>query len=459
MPKLLSNHLIIPFLLMLLACPREGFSKNIVEKQPLAQPAKLQALTPKLDESNKIQLHAEETHNLDISMQNLSGWNQLYSAGRTLFAQGDYRRALNAFRAAYSHSDDDGQSDTRDKATLQAIELTKRSLTRDSLLGYKLTASKGGSKVVEKVFRPSLAWLAGIKDGDRILSERQVNNQIQLTVSRNGRTYSVSMQAPVSLRAGTDPLLARHARADNGGSSLSGRITNPSVLQAHEKDLSKWDVAILIDCSGSMSSNITTSSGQMSKWQWCVASSNQLLTDCGKYFPNGITIVPFHSQYAVLDNVRVSEINRVYEALSPSGGTEMASPLGFVLMRHFQAAKRPLVVAVLTDGMPNDVDAVRSVIADAAARTTGDKQVAVTFLQVGNDGGTETLRSLDDEMVNAGAARDIVDSHYFDEIQQIGIKGGLVASMMEREAEGRAATAPPLPHAQSPTKKPPSTQH
>lgn len=160
MPKLLSNHLIIPFLLMLLACPREGFSKNIVEKQPLAQPAKLQALTPKLDESNKIQLHAEETHNLDISMQNLSGWNQLYSAGRTLFAQGDYRRALNAFRAAYSHSDDDGQNDTRDKATLQAIELTKRSLTRDSLLGYKLTTSKGGAKVVEKCFvRLCPGWL------------------------------------------------------------------------------------------------------------------------------------------------------------------------------------------------------------------------------------------------------------------------------------------------------------
>ncbi|MFN8654975.1 MAG: hypothetical protein U0105_01450 [Candidatus Obscuribacterales bacterium] len=131
-----------------------------MEKQPLAQPAKLQALTPKLDESNKIQLHAEETHNLDISMQNLSGWNQLYSAGRTLFAQGDYRRALNAFRAAYSHSDDDGQSDTRDKATLQAIELTKRSLTRDSLLGYKLTTSKGGAKVVEKCFvRLCPGWL------------------------------------------------------------------------------------------------------------------------------------------------------------------------------------------------------------------------------------------------------------------------------------------------------------
>lgn len=436
--------------------PPAGLAKNIVEKQTLAQPAKLQALTPKVDESNKIQLHAEESHNLDISMQNLSGWNQLYNAGRTLFAQGDYRRALNAFRAAYSHSDDDGQSDTRDRATLQAIELTKKSLTRDSLLGYKLSAAKGGGKVVDKVFRPSLAWLAGIKDGDKILSERQVNNQIQLTVSRFGKTYSVSMQAPISLQARVDPLLARHARADENPTALSGRIVNPAVLQAHEKDLSKWDVAILIDCSGSMGSSISTASGQMSKWQWCVASSNQLLTDCGKYFPNGITIVPFHSQYAVLDNVRVSEINRVYEALSPSGGTEMASPLGFVLLRHFQAAKRPLVVAVLTDGMPNDVDAVRSVIADAAARTTGDKQVAVTFLQVGSDGGTETLRSLDDDLINAGAARDIVDSHYFDELQQIGIKGGLVAAMMEREAEGTAtaSNAPQLPTAHAPAKRP-----
>jgi hypothetical protein len=419
-----------------------GWAKNIVEKETIKSPTKLQALTPKMDESEQIKLQVEETRNLDISMQNLSGWNQLYNAGRTLFAQGDYRRALNAFRAAYSHSADDGRSVVRDKATRDAIEMTRHNLSQEALLGYKLTASANGTKTVSKVFRPSLAWLAGIKDGDKILSQKTVGNRIELAISRNGKRYAVSLKAPV-VKMGIDPLVRQTPLADT--TSLSGRVTNPMVLQVNEKELIKWDCIILIDCSGSMSSTVNTSNGHMSKWDWCVASSRQLLADSGKYFPNGITVVPFHHKYAVLDRVNVTDVNRIYEALRPMGGTEMASPLGYVLQRRFGSTTKPVVVAVLTDGMPGDIDDVRTVIADAAARTSGDKQVAITFLQVGDDGGTEILRTLDDDLVAAGASCDIVDSRYFDELQQLGIKGGLVAAIMEREAEGRAVVPPASP--------------
>ena len=439
MPKHIFIHLIIPVVIS--GCLQPCHAKNIIEKQKLAEPAKLQALTPKLDESGQMQLRVEETRNLDIAMQTPSGWNQLYNAGRTMFADGDFRRALNAFRAAYIHASDDGDSAVRDKATRDAIELTRRSMTHDALVGMKTKAGSGGGKTVTKVFRPSLAWLAGIKDGDKILSQRIAGNRLEMQISRNGKQYAVSLKNPV-LQNGLDPLLRKQVAKSDDTKPNAGRIMNPLVLKVSEKQLINWDCIVLIDCSGSMSSPISTKAGKMTKWEWCIASSKQLLSDNAQYFPRGITIVPFHSQYSVLDHVKVTDVNRIYEALRPSGGTELASPLGYVLQRHFQTSRRPIVVAVLTDGMPNDVDAVRTVIADAAARTTGDKQVAVTFLQVGDDGGTEVLRMLDDDLLAAGASRDIVDSRYFDEVETIGIKGGLVAAIMEREAESAAAPSP-----------------
>jgi hypothetical protein len=89
---------------------------------------------------------------------------------------------------------------------------------------------------------------------------------------------------------------------------------------------------------------------------------------------------------------------------------------------------------VVTDGAPDDEKAVMRAIIKAAKRVTTANELAVTFIQVGNDPGARRfLLILDQEMVRAGAPHDIVSTVTLDEAEGIGLTEVLLSALVQGE--------------------------
>ncbi|HMP51788.1 MAG TPA: hypothetical protein PKD05_09555, partial [Candidatus Melainabacteria bacterium] len=121
--------------------------------------------------------------------------------------------------------------------------------------------------------------------------------------------------------------------------------------------------------------------------------------------------------------------------------TDIAKPLAYVLDDYFERRARggakPLAIAVLTDGQ-DSFARIRDVVIDATMKMNNSREVKITFLSVGSvTHGSPTLKALDDDLVDAGAAYDIVDTRYFPEILKYGLKDMVVASLIEAQAEGK----------------------
>jgi hypothetical protein len=71
----------------------------------------------------------------------------------------------------------------------------------------------------------------------------------------------------------------------------------------------------------------------------------------------------------------------------------------------------PMTLLVITDGQPDDKASVAQTLIKATKRMSADEQLAISFVQVGDDpGATSFLTFLDDELVHMGAKFDIVDT-------------------------------------------------
>ena len=85
---------------------------------------------------------------------------------------------------------------------------------------------------------------------------------------------------------------------------------------------------------------------------------------------------------------------------------------------------------VFTDGEPTDRKAVEKVIVDAANKIDADEELAVTFIQVGDDADArDFLQYLDNDLEKAGAKFDIVDTRNEAEMENMTMADILVAAV------------------------------
>ena len=394
-----------------------------------AKPVVLKSMEAKLDtsderpktESQRLNARIEELRNLDI-VDPKSDWNRAYSIGRQAYMDGDFRRAFNAFQLALMRMDKVAPDDPRVAMTQSAIkQIGANSETPSARAGYKATGNK-----VQTVFPGSLAWLAGVRAGDGILSTRASGSLINLTVTRNGKSHVVTLHdlTVADAEQETRPKLKSHAEKDEASLTkmqpsmdrdrpLKGHVLDIQLLAQNENLLDNHDLVILIDKSGSMREDATPG---VSKWEWCKNNTLNLLETSGKHFDNKITIIPFDTRFQVFDNADLSKVGAVYQEFSPMGGTRPDGALAFELDEYFARRQKnritkPLIVAVLTDGLPNDPDALRDVIFDATMRMQKPDEVCITFLQIGESfSGSRILTALDDYLVDAGARYDMPDA-------------------------------------------------
>jgi uncharacterized protein with von Willebrand factor type A (vWA) domain len=187
-------------------------------------------------------------------------------------------------------------------------------------------------------------------------------------------------------------------------------------------DLKNLDIEFLVDKSGSMSTRDCP--GGKSRWDYGQETTLALASLAEKHDPDGITVVPFATQYKVHEGVTSAKVTQVFQEHYPMGGTNTAGVLKARLDAHFaRGGAKPTLILVLTDGAPDDQNSVADVIVAATKRMSRDEELAINFIQIGQDAeASKFLAFLDDNLVARGAKFDIVDTVKIADVENFSIE-------------------------------------
>lgn len=233
------------------------------------------------------------------------------------------------------------------------------------------------------------------------------------------------------------------------------RVLNAGISDADWPRLSSHDVVLIIDKSYSMAKTDCLpvpadtqvdssyfqdqSTAPVSRWQWCHDQTRDLTEKTQGSMPAGITIVLFSGDCEVFNNVNASTIETIFSNYTPKGATNTTAALKSQLDQYFERRGRlgpdtkPLLIAVITDGCPDEPFKLRRAIIDATLHMTKTDEISITFLQVGDDsGGSRLLKELDSSLVAQKAKFDIVDVTPFAEMRRIGLAHALLNEVAKR---------------------------
>jgi hypothetical protein len=88
---------------------------------------------------------------------------------------------------------------------------------------------------------------------------------------------------------------------------------------------------------------------------------------------------------------------------------------------------KPLAIAIITDGMPDNPRSLRDLIVEATHAMRNPHEITITFLQIGTEReGYELLHDLDQNLLHEGAKYDIVSSKPFPDVVRDGLARSLV---------------------------------
>ena len=215
--------------------------------------------------------------------------------------------------------------------------------------------------------------------------------------------------------------------------------------------IANYDVIVFIDSSRSMSRSLSPETrwtekpryelpegiapGQ-SKWQWCAEQTENLskqLEDNFKNHPDDhLKVVMFSDKSTEYKDVDLRSVPTFFANNHPYGNTNANAALRAQLHEYFakrdtnKDSVRPLLVAFITDGAPDDPFALRQTIIDATKKMQNPDEIAITFLQVGIDPSAgKYLRELDCGL-GSSAKYDIVTTKSFSQLNQTGLAVALL---------------------------------
>lgn len=181
------------------------------------------------------------------------------------------------------------------------------------------------------------------------------------------------------------------------------------------------DYTLILDKSGSMATRDQRQN--RSRWDECQESVLALTAKCDQLDPDGITLYLFSSRFKCYEGVTSQKIDGIFMENDPMGGTNLTAVLQDAVNRYFQRKSAGQTkpngetILVVTDGEPDDRRSVMEVIIDATRRMDRDEELAISFIQVGNDAGaTQFLKALDDQLQGVGAKFDICDTVTLDDM-------------------------------------------
>lgn len=269
--------------------------------------------------------------------------------------------------------------------------------------------------------------LAGSANADDSLSGNATNNGARLRLDRTqlGKMFpSLDKQKMYALQ--------------------TNRTKLPGDLSDQElKELQDYDVIVMQDRSSSMGEDerILGRHGlgfrKMSRWDWCREEAHDFTRQTSALPDWAFTLVLFSSQYDVFPRVSLMQLPRIYDRSGIFIGTRLATPLGEQISQFFarraMGSKRPLLIAVITDGKPQDDENLRDLLIQTTYQMRDPAEIRIVFLQIGNDDdGSKKLYKLDRKLMRKGARHDIVTVKPFPEVLNLGLSRALVATLEGR---------------------------
>lgn len=173
------------------------------------------------------------------------------------------------------------------------------------------------------------------------------------------------------------------------------------------------DIELLFDKSGSMETKDCP--GGKSRWVYGQEQALALATHAEKFDADGLTVVPFATKFKAYEGVTAAKVTQVFAENQTGGSTDTAavikSRLDAFFARKAAGNAKACCLIVLTDGAPDDQNAVADVIVAATKQLERDEELAIQFIQIGNDpDAAKFLTFLDDGLQARGAKFDIVDT-------------------------------------------------
>lgn len=283
-----------------------------------------------------------------------------------------------------------------------------------------------------KVRLGSPASYAGVLDDDQVISGTISGDTMRLNLKRQGRLYSVALK----IRPETWPLTA--GASTSGSKVNTTKTTQAFNLALHEKTrqpdwnvLRQYQIAVVVDQSGSMNDGIGQS--DTTRWQWCCQQLASFASEAQRASSQPLSLATFNHEYRVAHKCTAEQIMMILNASKPNGGTEFAAPLKQIIDDYWRTArKQPLLIVMITDGETNSGAAAEQVLREATSRMTVSNQIKLVIFQIGDTGdGADFVRRLDHDLVLSGARYDIVKAVLFDELWQNGLRHALFRALKQ----------------------------
>lgn len=199
-----------------------------------------------------------------------------------------------------------------------------------------------------------------------------------------------------------------------------------------QEELKKYDFIVLVDKSGSMSEQDCPQG--KSRWDYAQENTLAIARECMKYDDNGITVGVFASKLRLYENVTdgAGQLKKIFQENQPSGSTDTAGALKRVIDEYLASKAKPIIVVVMTDGIPDDESALVRVIVNATKKIASREEIGLEFIQIGKDAhAKDFLNRLDNNLTKEGAALNIVNCVDSDELGDRLISDVLIASLTE----------------------------
>lgn len=186
--------------------------------------------------------------------------------------------------------------------------------------------------------------------------------------------------------------------------------------------LAGYDIIVAIDRSASMGQPGTTGK---SKWEEAQEGTEGLVRKAITIDADGVTLCLFNGSNNLKEFKNVKDaavVANIFKENEPAGTTPTDVVLNKYLGEYLAAKKagsnpKPIILAVVTDGEPNDRKATKMAIINFTKEMEKDEEAGISFIQVGKDPGIESfLQDLDDNLQAEGAKFDIVDTKHADNI-------------------------------------------
>ncbi|KAG6860507.1 hypothetical protein C0995_010331 [Termitomyces sp. Mi166 len=184
-----------------------------------------------------------------------------------------------------------------------------------------------------------------------------------------------------------------------------------SNYENHLSFLSRYDIILIVDDSGSMSGGC---------WEEAKKALQALAVEAAKYDEDGIKI-HFLNSNKTLTTRNPKDISSLFKRVKPAGLTPLGTKIGKLLneyMEEFTAAQselKPAIYIVITDGQASDGPKTEEAVIRTARAldryNARPDQIGIQFVQIGSDlMATEYLKMLDDTLTDKAGIRDMVDT-------------------------------------------------